>query len=153
MTWQTVNFNVLLRMCTPEALKKSRAMAFFDLFFAPLTAIKERTLYKMQHDSRVIYIEKFLNEHLGVVTYDSMNHIATRQIYIVDAPSDPKTYIYQPEENNPIYLGSIYLNPDTGIDYQFIIKIPEDVVFNETRLRAEIDKYKLAGKRYIIETY
>ena len=91
---------------------------------------------------------------MQVSTYNPNSHIATRQVYIVDGPQATKNYIYQTEENSPAYLGSVYLDREVAQDqYQFIIKIPASISFNEARLRALVDFYKLSGKRYLIETY
>lgn len=47
----------------------------------------------------------------------------------------------------------IRTNAEFNIQYNFIIKIPSSVVFNVIELRAVVDFYRLAGKRYKIEIY
>ena len=39
------------------------------------------------------------------------------------------------------------------LQYNFIIRIPSSVVFNSSELRAVVDFYRLAGKKYKIEIY
>lgn len=154
MNWFSIDFRATFAELSPTFFRDERMIAFGDAFAKPLQTLSDKTLYQMQHDSRVIYLEKVLNEYFEIATYDPNSHIATRQIYIIDAPQAAKNYIYQQEENTPVYLGTVYLDRETAQDqYQFIVKIPVALVFNEARLRALIDFYKLAGKRYLIETY
>jgi len=153
MMWQTIDFNALPRLLSITALKDSDINDLVKIFMSPLIDLYDETLYKMQHNCQVIYLEKMLNEYFEIFTYNPNSHIATRQIYIIDAPTVAPTYIYQSEENKPVYLGTEYLDRESTTTYQFIIKIPVSINFNEIQLRALVDYYKLAGKQYIIETY
>lgn len=153
MTWLTIDFIKLLFMALTELPLKPRKFAFFSALVKPLTVIQIDTLYKMQHDSAVISLEKMLNEYFDVATYNANSHITTRQVIIVDAPKTAQNYIYQTAENHAIYLGTKYLNSSAALSYQFIVKIPEAFEFDEILLRERIDYYKLAGKQYIIQTY
>lgn len=152
MIWRLVKFDRLNKLLLPTFFRKVRILSFLNAIAKAFQALADKILYEMQHDSRVIYLEKMLNEYFEVSEYNPMSHIATRQIYIVDAPQLAKAYVYQPAENSPLYLGTAYLDRNT-IGYQFIVKIPVAITFDELKVRAKIDFYKLAGKQYIIETY
>lgn len=41
----------------------------------------------------------------------------------------------------------------TNLTYDFKVKIPSTFTYDETEVRALVDRYKLAGKVYAIETY
>lgn len=154
MYWISTDFKQQFLDLSPTFFRGERFEAFYSAFAKPLQTLADNTLYQMQHDSRVIYLEKLLNEYLGISTYNPNSHIATRQVYIEDAPQALKNYIYQTEENKSVYLGTVYLDREVAQDqYQFIIKIPASIIFNDTRLRALVDFYKLSGKKYLIETY
>jgi hypothetical protein len=153
MDWLSIDFKQTFTDLSPTFFRGDNFGVFSGAFAKPLQTLADKTLYQMQHDSRVIYLEKLLNEYFEIPTYNASSHIATRQIYIEDAPQVPKTYIYQPEELQPIYLGEIFLDRDNEISADFIIKIPVAISFDEPRLRAVIDFYKLSGKKYIIQTY
>ena len=153
MLWISTDFKQQLLDLSPTFFRGERFEAFLGSFAKPLQTLADTTLYQMQHDSTVIYLEKVLNEYLQIATYNASSHIATRQVYIIDRPQAPKTYIYRTEENQPVYLGTIYLDRDNPITADFIIKIPISVSFDELKLRAIVNFYKLAGKKYIIETY
>ncbi|WP_298307289.1 hypothetical protein [Flavobacterium sp.] len=153
MIWQKIDFNVLNEIYLPGFFRNNDILDLLNSASKPIVELHDESLYKMQHTSQVIYLEKMLNEFFEIQTYDSNSHIATRQVYIVDSPQPAKNYIYQSEENQPLYLGTIYLDRDNETNADFIIKIPESLEFDEPRLRAKVDYYKLAGKKYIIETY
>lgn len=40
-----------------------------------------------------------------------------------------------------------------NLNYDFIVKIPSSFVYNESEVRSLVDRYKLGGKNYSIETY
>lgn len=153
MQWISVNYFKIMMEVSPSFFY-GEAFQTLNLAIAkPIQTLADKILYQMQHDSRVIYLEKVLNEYFEIATYNPNSHEATRKIYIVDVAAVPETYIFQPEENKPVYLGSVYLDRETASNFQFIVKIPNEITYDEARLRALIDYYKLAGKRYIIETY
>ncbi|MBS1535303.1 MAG: hypothetical protein JST78_09515 [Bacteroidetes bacterium] len=151
MIWHQVDFNKLVS--DVSFFRKTIQLKLLRSLVKPLTTLSNTTLYQMQHDSRVIYLEKVLNEYLEVEDYNPINHLATRRVIIEDGTFNGPLYIYQTSENKPVYLGTKYLDRDTGNTYQFVIKIPSDISFDEARLRAVVDFYKLAGKQYSIEIY
>ena len=153
MYWISNNFKQQLLDLSPSFFRGERFEAFFEAFAKPLQTLADTTLYQMQHDSTVIYLEKVLNEYLQIATYNPNSHLATRQVYIIDTAQAPKTYIYQTGENQPLYLGSVYLDREATTAADFVIKIPTTVSFDELKLKAIVNFYKLAGKKYIIETY
>lgn len=153
MTWQTISFNTLIELLLPSFLRKSRIVAILQSVVKPVDSLYQDTLYKMQHNSQVIYLEKMLNEYFEVSGYSAGNHELSKTVFISDAPPVDRNYIFQPAEVQPVYLDSIYLNGTPAVNYKFIVNIPDTYVFVEAKLRAVIDFYKLAGKKYIIETY
>lgn len=153
MNWLSIDFKQTFVDLSPTFFRDVRFDFFNSAFAAPLQSLADKTLYEMQHDSRVIYLEKVLNEYFEIETYNPNSHIATRQIYIIDTPKAPKTYIFQTEENQPVYLGTVYLDREQEFNADFIIKVPEAIAFDEPKLRAMVNFYKLAGKKYLIQTY
>lgn len=152
MTWQTISFNTLIELLLPSFLRKSRIIAILQSAVKPVDTLYQDTLYKMQHNSQVIYLEKMLNEYFEVSGYSPNNHELSKTVFISDAPESGKVYYYQEAENLPLYHGIVYDTTNT-VNYKFIVNIPDTYVFVEAKLRAVIDFYKLAGKKYIIETY
>jgi hypothetical protein len=137
-------------------------LSYLNVMVKPLDNLYNELLYKMQHDCSVISLEKMLNEYFKVANYDHQNHEATKQVYIEDEIYPPENYIYTQNEfrpavdydNNDFWLDedNIYLEDDVNY-FDFVIFIPEDFIFEIAQLKATIDYYKLAAKKYRIELY
>jgi len=82
--------------------------------------------------------------------------ISQRRIKIAEGNRYKRQYIYTDGEKKPKYLGVMYLRDDadygdTGVD--FIVLVPAGLQYNDYEMRYIIDFYKLASKRYKVETY
>ncbi len=155
MNWALINFVQLIQLFLPIDWRQNKQTSFLNSIIKPLDSLYVDTLYKMQHTCQVIYLEKMLNEYFAVVGYDSQNHETTKVVFIDDAPKPPTKYIYLNQEIPPkdyLYLRTQYLTGDTD-HIDFIIHIPSSFVFVEDKLKAIIDYYKLAGKKYKIEIF
>ena len=155
MNWAQINFNRLIQMFLPINLRQPNQTVFLNSLIKPLNTLYNDTLYKMQHTCQVIYLEKMLNEYFSAVAYNAQNHVATKVVFIEDAPKPPIKYIYLTQEIPPksfLYLRTQYLTGDTD-HIDFIVNIPSSYVFIEEKLRAIIDYYKLAGKKYKIQIF
>ena len=138
---------------------------------------KDDTFYRLSITSQIIYLEKLLNDKFNeglparadsstVGLYDG----APTGIFISD-PSDaifpqyiwnkieqrPKTFLYNKSESGP----KTYLYNISEIDgeYDFIIKVPialGDVTTNAllvAQIKAQVNIYRIAGKRFNIVNY
>ncbi len=156
----SIDFNSSTDKLVPLSKKKNKILAFLYLILHPLKAVnilfdqyKATTNYKLIFNGQVIYLEHYLND-----LYDN----TLRRIYIEDTANIDYSYIYNQAEllptlmvynaaeNVPVY---IYNNSEAVDNIDFIIKIPIGVTFNESVLRTQIDYYKIAGKKYTIETF
>lgn len=154
MIWQTFDVNKLGKIWLPTGLRKAGIEALIGVFIAPINTLYLKTLYQMQHDSRVIYLEKLLNETYEISGYDKNNHTDTRQIYIEDTPAIERMYIFQKEELKPLFLNDyVYLDVSPIVYYSFIVWVPETLVFDNKKMSRLIDYYRLAGKKFEIKTY
>ena len=174
--WARINFKVLVQLLLPTFLRKPQQTAFLNALVAPMDSLYKDVLYKMQHDSRVIYLEKVLNEYYNIIGYSHQNHEATKQIFITDEFYPPENYVYQdPEQYASIeydetllYLKKNTLAPgeaeeeDEGDDifltddiehFDFVINVPVALAIDLVRLKILVDFYKIAGKKYRIQTY
>jgi hypothetical protein len=131
-----VTFSWLRSLCTPVSLLYTAFLIKRDL-----------DLYNLQHDSRVFSLRAMLNDRFD---------LNQRRITISDGFSYDRIYIFQPEENKPVYLNTIPLYNegdygDSGVD--FIVSVPEAIVLSVQDLismDAQIRYYKLASKRFLI---
>jgi hypothetical protein len=109
----------------------------------------------LQFTGQVIYLEKLLN-----VTYNStaiyIDDVANiAYLYIANKDEGCPLYISNESENNaPVYIAnkSEYLT-----DYHFKVKIPLTLynslgVSGLDKMKALINNYRIAGKKFIIES-
>ncbi len=115
-----------------------------------LLILRTQVDYDLKFNGQVIYLEHILND-----LFDDVN----RDIYISDVANVDFLYIYtDPETVTPPYVyndgetfNDLYVETDaeTLSSNQFIINIPATGI-NQIELKAVVDKYKLAGKNYVI---
>lgn len=156
MNWQTFDTKKLSAWLLANFLRKKPQLSWLYAILEPLDWIRAKLLYEMQHDCRVIYMEKVLNEWFNVVGYDPNNHKETKTIHIEDGYTPEQLYIFQTEEEKPLYFGrQFFLRPsDFFSQYaDIVVKIPNSYSYAEAQLHRLIKYYKLAGKKYIIEHY
>lgn len=154
-----VDFRKLAVLLTPIFWRKAGFIAFVHSFIEPTKVLndefknfRKKSIYKIVHNGQVMLLEKVLND-----TFDNEQ----RRIYITDSLSVDPLYIYTAPEDRPVYLGSEYLYrfsefTDGGIDFYVIFPlemkpvIAFDLLNFENRIKALINYYKLASKRYKI---
>ncbi len=135
-------------------MRKEKQLAWLRMRHYSLTGIVDRFnihrkkhLYNLNHNGQVCYLEGVLNDE-----FDRQE----RRIFISDGNQYERQYIYTDGELLPKYLGVIYLHQDadysdTAVD--FIVNIPQGLNYNEHKMKALINFYKLASKRYKIQNY
>ncbi len=154
--WFKVNLKKLAVWLLATYLRRSKHVAWLQACIEPLIYLQDATLYKMQHSGQVIYLEKVLNEWFNIEGYNPDLHRESKKVFITDAFVAKRTYIYQTHEQKPVYLGKTYLyneNDLTAEYYDFIVNIPKELTYAENEIKALINYYKLAGKKYKIERY
>lgn len=155
MTWQLFNINKLIQLLLPTFLRKTKLIAILESIASPIDTLYQDTLYKMQHDCRVIYLEKVLNEKF-TMGYSPMFHLSTRKIIIEDGEAIPRDYIFQNNESETMWLDfedeQEYIDEPSEAYHDFIIKVPEDLIIDMAKFKQTVDYYKLAGKKYIIQS-
>lgn len=163
MFWSTIDIETQQKLLSPIFLREDTTLAFIKTLTSPMQGIVDDTLYKMQHDGRKIYLEKMLNEVYQVTGYSHQDHENTKLIYIEDLPIAEKLFIFQDSESEVSFLeddgddneNDIFLDGDTEgiVSYSWVIFMPDTITFDEYTLRALVDSYRYAGKKYIIEIY
>lgn len=152
--WYNLDINKLTILLTPTFLRKERFLAWLRVIHFPLIEIVDKfnfnrneNLYNLAHNGQVCYLRVVLNDRFDPIQ---------RRIKIADGNRYQRQYIYTRGEQKPKYLGKIYLYDradygDTGVD--FIVLIPRGLIYNEYEMKALVDFYKLASKRYKIQEY
>ncbi len=139
----------------PFMLRKPKTLAFLKSITKPIRTLKsnfdlyrETTLFDLQINSQVVKLEQALNHYFD----NELN-----RIYIEDNDASvEQKYIFTEVEHKPLFLNTVYIGtPDesVGKGVDFIVYIPTDIdyKYEEYRIKAVLNKNKLAGTRYKIE--
>lgn len=134
----------------PTFLRKHKWIAWVRTLLTPIDSLhsdflkkRNEDLYKLEHNGQVCYLRDALNDK-----FDK----ELRRIEIGDGFRYGKQYIFTQAENKPVYLGKIYIRPRDeykgGAD--FIVIVPNELLTRELEIKALVDYYRLAGKKYKI---
>ncbi len=98
-----IHWGKTLLMLLPPLLRKQRQAVWLKVLTKPLNSLYDETLYKMQHNGQVMYLEKVLNElfNPGVAYKYSAsikNKIELGYIVIEDAHRPKVQYLYTHKE-------------------------------------------------------
>lgn len=152
--WYNLDINKLTTLLTPTFLRKEKFLAWLRVLHFPLIKViddfnfnRNENLYNLAHNGQVCYLRGALNDRFDP---------GQRRIKITDGNRYKREYIYTDGEQKPRFLGTMYLRDDadygdTGVD--FIVEIPQGLNYNQFEMKYLIDFYKLASKRYKIQTY
>ena len=154
------NLNQIIEENISPRLRKTFILEFFKVVCSPLQ-LNYNSFYQFYNDKKyelifngqVVYLEHLLNDQ-----FDNVN----RGIYITDSPQfDDDVVLFNESENNE---ETVFYNESEGepsvVFYNeaevqtwpdFIVNVPSAVVFNEIKMKAYLNKYKLASKNYIIQ--
>lgn len=150
----TVDMKRLVILLMPVKWRQPTFIAWLGSLVVPVQMIyssfmnnRAANLYNLAHNSQVCYLRKVLND-----VFDP----DLRRIRITDGQKHDPKYIYTRGEQRPKYLGTMFLRRredyiSDGIDFRVIIPIGFALQPVQHQMKATIDFYKLASKRYSIE--
>jgi len=153
---------VIIMLC-PPVLRKQKQLLWLQVLLKPLTSIYEETLYRMQHNAQVVYLEKVLNEQFNKERtysyFDTTNEKAVKGLIFIDDADRPQVqYLYTHEEidnglpaiitftQNPeeerSFRNFLYLASDLDLSsteyFNFRINIPVDILENNESLQNQL---------------
>ena len=146
-----LNLRRLVILLLPTFLRKARLVAWLQILIAPLEQLqysfnqkRNSDLVTLTHNGQKCYLRKILND-----TFDQ----GLRRIRIEDMTHFNAVYIYTEAENQPVYLEEKYLYTSgemqvSGVN--FSVRIPNTLRARNVEIKALIEAYKIASKRYII---
>lgn len=165
-----LDFAYIIECLLPPFLRGPKMLAWLISLTKPIEtlyntfqAFRSSSLDKVSYNSQIIYLEKLLN--------DRFNPSMVAPIYIADVANISYTYVANKAEGyDPIYIGNkaeagtpLYIGNRSEYQgqYEFKVMVPAAVYAdlladNEALLntmKALINFYKLAGKRYLIQSY
>lgn len=159
MTRYDIDYKKLALNITPIKLRNQLYMAFQYLVVSPISRLAKMfytyrtdTNYRLHHNGQVCYLRAVLND-----LFDS----TLRRIQIEDLAPQRELVIWKRDQNKPIMIserssGNAIIVSKRGFGgadgYDFVVICPLALrgVIDETRMRAVLDQYKLASKRYTI---
>jgi hypothetical protein len=165
-----IDYPAFVERSMPVRLRKDAHKSWLNALLAPLrelyalfTAFRAANLYRLAHNGQVCKLEAVLND-----AFDN----TLRRIYITDGDYiDPLAIYLKIEENDvPLALDSelpvtdydaplyLYTAAEEAImSFLFIVHIPVGITgagYDEVRLRALVDKYRLPSRKYYdVETF
>lgn len=147
-----VDFKKVIVNFLPKLFRRKRIFALIDTHFSGLRTIYLNFLSKRDDDNKelsvtpqVCSLRRILNDYFDA---------GERLIRVEDANLYERSYIFTEGEQRPLFLGerTIYTADELRSGTGFVVIVPE--ALNNTaetaRLKAMINKYKLAGTKYII---
>lgn len=152
-----INFKSLSFSIIPPFMRFHPLVSYCECYlyaihtvYIKLLSFRDSIAYRNYHTSQVWALEKALNDR-----FDSDN----RGISIEDGERLSFVPLYRKQDNNPKYLGKIYIvgseSNNNGID--FVIKIPSsNPVHRNVSVRRALEQvtnyYKLPSKTYKIQS-
>jgi hypothetical protein len=131
-----------LRTGTISSLLALAASELTDLNNA-LVSNRNGSISKVSHNSQVCKLRKILND-----TFDY-----ERRIKVVEGVLKESKYIYTDAEQKPKWLGEliIFMASETeGNEIDFTVIIPAELKNYQVEIKALVNFYKLAGKKFKI---
>jgi hypothetical protein len=165
-----LNIDRLVRWLLPIRKRKPLIIALLKvctnpvkLLYQELLTFRDEKLNQLLYNGQVIYLQRILN-----IRFNSGNP----GIYITDAVEIDELVIYRRSENKqPVYIYTraelditdpaydpdavstyMYTRAEYQSGYDFKVKVPAAITFDQNEMKAVIDSYRLAGKRYQIVT-
>lgn len=149
--WFILNWKILALSLLPPYLRGRTVQSWVLLFVSAIESIhydwlqyRKGNIYNLAHNSQKCYLRGALNDRFD-------NEL--RRIRIDDGNAFKRQYIYTDAEQKTRFLGTMFLYDDsdyadTGVD--FIVVVPADLQYSVYEMKALVDFYRLASKRYKI---
>jgi hypothetical protein len=163
-----IDLNWVIQALLPPFLRKDAMVAWLtslvsqsQYLWAKFDLFRESMLDRVSFTSQVVYLEKLLNDKFN--SYPD-------PIFISDVVNEDFVYLSnQAEEFEPIYIATasedieLYIGnySEYAGQFDFMVNVPtllyseltanNNALFNE--MKAQINYYRLAGKRYLIQPY
>lgn len=158
--WYDINWNVFGMQNLPFKWRDLNSISFVKVILKPINDIYYKwynwridNIYKLENTGQICYLRGSLNDK-----FDALE----RRIYIGDGLLFETTYIFTEAEEIEVHTNTeaedndetlwVYTEAETAdSELDFIVYVPTSILNNELyALKAHIDFYRAAGKRYAI---
>lgn len=157
--------NTIKRLLHPF-YRKTRHIAALMAFLVSIRRLKDafidfrnKTEYDIKFNAQTLSLETRLNQEYNLLTgtiYIETISSTEDAVYIFWLSENQQpTYIGWLSEStiNPVYVRWLSEAPPVGAGVEFIVWVPSTLNFDLEKMKAIINLYKLAGKRYAIQPY
>lgn len=145
--------------------RKLKTISWLKILFKPIVrihleflAFRHESLYKVNHNSQICYIQAVLNDSFDNVLRRIIirNAIIKEPLWFYEPEENKPVLFYEPNDNKPVYFREE--NEFLGDGADFLVLVPIDLKPTNTqeenafmiKMRGQIDYYKLFVKNYII---
>lgn len=152
----------LVRRLTPPRWRNPFNLHWYETLLSPINysqdrfvAFKDQALIELSYNGQTMYLEKMLNDRFDpthrriIIQHEEDNSV----FWYLEAEGQAPNYLYTEIETGAT-LTHLYNEGENstglpgGIDFR--VKAPAELFSKEPQMKAEINKYKLAGKIYDI---
>lgn len=160
-----LNFKEAFSYLIPGRIRSTKFKDWIGALLAPLQSLNldfsqyvSTTRYDLSFNGQVVYLEHVLNDQFDAID---------RRVYI-DDPAGQQVftpYVFNRVEQQPplvirnkseaLATPFLYNSPELIVTNDFVVHVPVSV-FNSTvemQMKALINKYRIAGKRYTFQTF
>lgn len=153
--WYKIDWDRLLLLLLPTFLRKPVLFGYIKALVSPIASLhyqwelfRDDNLNTLSYNGQRCYLRKVLNDKCDN---------DERRIYISNTAQIEQDYLFTKAENLDVYLGTMFLDTEfnyAGTTVDFLIYVPQVLKqFNENKIIALLEFYKLAGKSYNIVYY
>lgn len=149
------NLNRVIGLLIPASLRKAKFLAwvrvslsYLHMILDDLRQFREETLLDAKMTPQVIYLEHMLNARYGTGTaiFISDGYFLGPWIFADTDTPNPEFYMDDPDDS--------FVFADTDmVTVSFVVNIPRSLNGVTQQIAAMVQKYKLAGKYFIIQLY
>mgnify|MGYP001627235949 CR=1 FL=1 len=159
-----VDFNKLAAQLLPPFLRKVRLLAWIRLMFFPLRYLNDLLIsfinlkrLEISYNCETMVMERALNNTYpgasgGIYINNDVEVLAREYSFFFSENQGSLGFSYFYSEGNGSF-GSSYFASEYATSVDFIVLVPNTLVFDENEMIAFVKKYKSAGKLFKIQTY
>lgn len=157
----------LINSNLPTMLQGNVLRRFLRALLEPLRTLNLRAFVELGYTAQTSSMELYLNTLYGIpynpntraadilsgtiIYIEHWSSVLPPQYLYNNSESQPPVYVYNTVEGEPpLYL---YNTQEFTGNWDFRVNIPTATAYNLNQLRAQINKYRPLGRRYVIQTY
>jgi hypothetical protein len=163
-----LNFKQVFKHLLPYRIQNQRLVDWMGALFAPIQSLNivfvqlsNSIRYDFRFTGQVVYLERLLNEAFdpsneGIYISDPIGQQIFTPFVFNRIEQQPPLYIYNVADAKPILANIVLYNEaELVVNTDFVVFVPSPLfsINNTKAMQILIEKYRIAGKRYIFQSY